>query len=143
MGRIDKTVSIIQITGCWMWMGAMSVAGYGRIRWRGVWRAAHRVFYEMYKGPIPEGMQVDHVCKLPACVNPDHLDACSPVENNLRSSSPSARNAKKTACLRGHAFDAANTIITMSHVGNRIHRACRECRRNNDRARRAKRRIKP
>ena len=70
--------------GCWEWTGAKLVSGYGHIR---VGEAclgmavSHRVSYELMVGPIPTGMQVDHICNNPSCVNPSHLRACTPSQN--------------------------------------------------------------
>lgn len=60
-------------SGCWIWQGASFTDGYGKCGWFGKTRRAHRVFYEVYKGAIPEGLLVLHKCDTPLCVNPDHL----------------------------------------------------------------------
>lgn len=96
--RIEKT------DACWLWRGMSNTKGYGRIRIGGRHIAAHRVVYEKTIGPIPSGMQIDHLCKVTNCVNPEHLEAVTPAENNRRSASPSATNAQKDVCKRGHAF---------------------------------------
>jgi len=74
---------------------------------------AHRVSYELEVGPIPEGLELDHVkkrgCRSTRCVAVEHLEPVTNVENNLRSNSMSARNARKTECLNGHEFNEANT----------------------------------
>ena len=68
---------------CWIWT-ASTVRGYGTVRLDGKRRRAHRVSYEMAKGPIPEGLDVDHLCFNPPCVNPDHLEAVTREENLRR-----------------------------------------------------------
>ncbi len=68
---------------CWLWLGNIN-KGYGRCKWNGKNVGAHRVFYEVHKGPIPTGADIDHLCRVPSCVNPDHLEAVSRAENTRR-----------------------------------------------------------
>ena len=109
---------------CWLWTG-MTRSGYGRI-WRGPRRfqGAHRVAYELLRGTIPHGLEIDHLCRKPLCVNPVHLEAVSHRENLLRGNGQPARNARKTHCKRGHLFDAANTYVFPK--GGRMCRQCRQ-----------------
>jgi hypothetical protein len=70
---------------CWIWQRAKSPAGYGMVNiGNRTWRGAHRVMFERFKGSIPIGLQLDHLCVQPLCVNPDHLEAVSPAENVRR-----------------------------------------------------------
>lgn len=72
--------------GCWIWQRSFN-GDYGA-KWNGTGMAlAHRVYYERHKGPIPQGLHIDHLCGVKACVNPDHLEAVTQRENNRRSRS--------------------------------------------------------
>ncbi len=120
--------------GCWVWQRSTDTKGYGRLWVDGRNQHAHRRAYELVKGPIPDGLTIDHLCRVHACINPDHLEAVTNRENILRGTGPTAANARKTHCLRGHPFDEANTRV---HHGHR--RICRTCHRLR---RAARRRVK-
>lgn len=113
------------MSGCWIWLGPDAGAGYGAIQINGKTFGAHRVVYEMEIGPIPEGLVIDHLCRNRICVNPSHLEPVTFGENVLRGNSPTAINARKVECKRGHAFDEENTMILS---GGR--RGCRICTRH-------------
>lgn len=102
--RVEKTAS------CWIWVGHV-YKGYGRYGGQG----AHRVAYELHAGAIPEGMELDHLCRNPLCVNPDHLEPVTRAENIRR------RSMTVTHCRRGHPLDERNTY---HHRGRRQCRAC-------------------
>lgn len=108
-------------TGCWLW-DRPKTHGYGQVWWDGTNRRAHRVIYELLVGPIPVGLQIDHLCRTPACVNPAHLEPVTARENTLRSLSPTAVNARKSHCQNGHPFDEANTLVRRE--GFRVCRIC-------------------
>jgi hypothetical protein len=71
-------------TDCWLWKGGTNSRGYGRCRWNGRMQPAHRAFYERAGGTVPEGLQLDHLCRVPRCVNPGHLEPVTGVENVRR-----------------------------------------------------------
>lgn len=111
--------------GCWLWTGMLSTSGYGQFGKR---IAAHRFAYEFAVGPIPNGLQLDHLCRVRNCVNPSHLEPVDPWENWRRGESPAAVNRRKTHCKRGHAFDEANTAWALNARG-KAYRWCRACNR--------------
>jgi hypothetical protein len=98
-------------SGCWLWIGKISNRGYGCFDNH----MAHRFAYELFVGPIPDGLVVDHQCNNSACVNPDHLKAMTQSANVRRYSD------KKLFCPKGHPYDERNTYV------NRGHRTCRIC----------------
>lgn len=127
LDRIVEKVTV-QDDGCWIWTGATSF-GYGRVRVDPKHlRAAHCALWEEVVEPIPDGLELDHLCEVLACVNPDHLEPVTPRVNVLRSNNAAARNARKTHCLRDHELNEENTY----HHGGRRH--CRTCRRERTRA---------
>lgn len=118
---------------CWEWTGCKQPNGYGQFRpdgRRGSKKSSpHRFAYEVYVGEIPDGYEVDHLCKSRGCCNPSHLEAVTVEENRRR------RNAEQTHCKYGHKFDEANTRIDPN--GRRICRPCisRRVRKHLDRKR--------
>jgi hypothetical protein len=135
---------------CWLWTGGIKPEGYGDIWWHGAMRRAHRVSYELLVGPIPDGLELDHLCHSRdrtcnagnncthrKCVNPAHLEAVTSQVNVSRSLSPPALNAAKTECVHGHPFDDGNTRIRRDGT-----RACRQCDRAHHADTTAKRRAR-
>jgi hypothetical protein len=113
--------------GCWLWTGCIHKNGYGAIGLPGKpWRKhlAHRVAYELFRGPIPAGLELDHRCRVLRCINPSHLEVVTASENTRRSLSPAGINSRKSHCIHGHPFDETNTYVTSEGK-----RQCRKCRR--------------
>lgn len=81
--RFFSKVTAVPLAGCWLWMGCCS-NGYGHMRRQKRCVLAHRFSYELHKGPIPEGLELDHLCRIPSCVNPDHLEPVTSAENTRR-----------------------------------------------------------
>lgn len=122
--RFSRLYSVDDESGCWLWTGHVSRSGYVQFVTGGSDRQyAHRWAYEHFVGPIPEGRQLDHLCRTRHCVNPAHLEPVTPRENTLRAVSPPSVNAAKTYCLNGHPFDEDNTLRVPQG------RKCRTCRR--------------
>ena len=115
-------------TDCWLWNAATTTRGYGLIRWPGYSAKgparAPRVAYELWKGSIPAGHEIDHLCNEPRCVNFTHLRIASHRENTLRSTNPCGTNARKTFCIHGHPFNRENTG---QNAGGSHTRRCRTC----------------
>lgn len=132
--------SEIDHLGCWIWQGYTNHEGYGQIRVSERSRAAHRVAYEAWQGEIAEGLEIDHLCRVRNCVNPEHLEAVPPLVNKMRSESIQAINARKTHCVHGHEFTEANTILLPLENG-RQRRKCRTCGRAASRALDARKRA--
>lgn len=113
--------------GCWLWKGALYSNGYGRI-WTGTQPAlAHRVSFTLHTGiGLAHGQQLDHLCRVVACVNPAHLEIVTAQENTLRSEGISAKRARQTHCIHGHPFEGDNLRILYRN-GKVRGRACRAC----------------
>lgn len=126
---VDRLVLGISYRGeaaCWLWCAALTRDGYGRIRTNRQDLLVHRVVYELLVGPIPDGLELDHLCRNRACCNPAHLEPVTHAENKRRAA---AAATPRSHCPYGHALDEVNTYAQ----GGR--RRCRECQRRYDRDR--------
>lgn len=115
-------------SGCYLWLGALSTDGYAQISHNGRNRNAHIIAYELAKGPVPDGLQIDHLCRIRCCVNPDHLEAVTSQINNIRGLAPMAvreRNAQNYSptCPYGHT-----DIVRSVRKDGRLQKECRTCR---------------
>jgi hypothetical protein len=127
--------------GCWTWTASLDSHGYGQINsgGRGKPLPAHRVVYEMINGPVPVGLDLDHLCRNTVCVRPDHLEPVTRAENIRRGEAGQvhkARMALLTHCKHGHEFTPANTYTGKNANGN-PRRVCRKCKAIRERARHA------
>ena len=118
--RIEAKIERIPFSGCWIWTGA-TLRGYGRISLKGENRIAHRVIYEFLRGPIPLP-ELDHLCRVRCCVNPDHLEPVTKRENRMRGFGVFATNARAAKCRNGHDYD-----LIVSHPSEPPHRRCSIC----------------
>jgi hypothetical protein len=115
---------------CWEWLGSL-VNGYACARIEGVTRRVHVWTWEQENGPVPEGLELDHLCRVRRCIRPSHLEPVTRRENLLRSPlTLASANVAKTHCPQSHPYDEANT-----YVDQKGKRYCRTCQRDRDRAR--------
>jgi hypothetical protein len=108
-----------------MWTGTIGSGGYGVFRTGGAdapYLKAHRVVWAELVGPIPDGLELDHLCKVRHCVNPDHLEPVTGAENRARSASPSRVNSTKMRCKHDHPLSGDNLYVTPKG-----YRQCRTC----------------
>lgn len=96
--------------GCWLWTASLSTNGYGQFRIDGVLYAAHRLVYEAACGPVPDGLELDHLCGVRRCVRLDHLECVTHHENVLRGNAPPSINAHKQVCVNGHPLVPGNVV---------------------------------
>ena len=105
-------------TGCWLWDGHVGANGYGQIKGKLKVMGAHRFSYEGHIGQIPDGLDLDHLCRVRSCVNPAHLEPVTRKENARR-----GLRGMKTHCPQGHPYSGENL-----YVYSNGHRRCKKCR---------------
>ncbi len=121
--KVNKTET------CWLWVGAVTDNGYGNFRKKRKSIPAHRVSYELLIGPIPDGLELDHLCRVRNCVNPEHLEPVTRQENVKRGVGWAGENGnagarkRRTHCNQGHEFTPENTGIRSDGEG----RLCKKC----------------
>ena len=89
--RLQRNIIPVPESGCWLWIGSTDKGGYGRLKWQGRTTLAHRLVYKILKGRIRRNRMLDHLCRVRCCVNPDHLEPVTHVENNLRAADALAK----------------------------------------------------
>ena len=108
-----------EISECWLWTGSLSGKGYAYMSVNNRSKQAYKIGYELTKGPVPAGLELDHLCRTKNCVRPDHLESVTRVENQRRSPLTLAgMNIRKTHCPNGHPYDGINK------AGSRTCSAC-------------------
>lgn len=117
--RFEKFIERVPFSGCWLWTGALKerAGGYGSFQLakrKSV--TAHRFAYRRLVGEVPAGLELDHLCRIPCCVNPAHLEPVTHRVNVLRGEGIAAEHARKTHCKESHPLES---------IGSR--RFCREC----------------
>ena len=121
--RLEAKIMPEPNSGCWLWIGALTGKGYGKILIDGRLRLAHRVSYEFHVGSVPDGKELDHKCRMKCCVNPSHLEPVSHHENVLRGDAGKYLS-NRTHCANGHSFAAGNVYSRTDGA-----RGCRACNR--------------
>jgi hypothetical protein len=130
--RILARIAVEPESGCWLWQGYIEKNGYGRLgrKW------AHRLSYQAFVGAVPDGLELDHKCRTPRCVNPEHLEPVTHAENMRRSPLGAAvLHRSKTHCPSGHPYSGDNLFVF------RGMRYCRECSKKHKAAYKAKQRA--
>jgi hypothetical protein len=118
--RVVDKIAFDGYSGCWRWVGCIGRKGYGRVRYLGSLKMAHRLVYELLVGPVFQDLQLDHLCRTRSCVNPAHLE---PVTGQVNVSRGRNVQREKTHCPSDHPYAGENL-----YVDPRGKRGCRTCR---------------
>lgn len=120
MSEAERILSKVDYTpDCWIWSWSLDRHGYGQVRLNGTTRRSHRVIYELLVDDVPSNLDIDHLCRNRACVNPEHLEPVTRSTNLLRGK---LWQSKKTSCPRGHDYD----VETKDYRGRTVRR-CSVC----------------
>lgn len=120
--RFDRKIMPEPMSGCWIWLGSWNFGGYGQVRIARRAQGAHRAIYTLLRGPIPDGLDLDHLCRTRACVNPQHLQPVTRQINLLR-----GERANPTHCKAGHPLIRENIYIYQRLNRLSPHIQCRTC----------------
>jgi hypothetical protein len=116
--RFDALYIPEPMSGCWIWLGALTIGGYASFSIAtSTAEVAHRYSYKQKYGPIPQGKELDHLCRVRCCVNPDHVEPVTRKENVRR-----GLGGPKSVCKYGHPFNEANTYWKANGA-----KSCRVC----------------
>lgn len=126
---VERFLKRVEVTsGCWIWKSSVDKrAGYARISDNGKQWLVHKWVWEQMGFRVPDGFELDHLCRNRRCVNPFHVEPVTHRENLLRGEGFPARNAQKTTCAKGHPYAGDNLYLTPREG----HRRCRQCNRDN------------
>jgi hypothetical protein len=127
--RFMSKITVDPDSGCWLWTASLFRNGYAQFTDKRVNQGAHRWAYKHFVGSVPDGLHLDHLCRVRHCVNPEHLEPVTPAENVRRSP---IHPGSKTHCPQGHPYEGDNLCVKASG-----RRACRACSREYMRQRRA------
>lgn len=133
--RIEAKIVPEPNSGCWLWVGNVCNKGYGCVNYKKRAYRVHRLAYEFLCEPVPAGLQLDHLCRVRCCVNPDHLEPVTLLENVRRGNSGKFQRSK-LHCPQGHPYNNENTALTIRPDGS-YSRYCKTCKMFKIRARRA------
>lgn len=122
---IIRQIFVNKVSGCWEWKGCCNDGGYGLVYWSVAKRQVrvHRLIYTLLKSEIPNGLSIDHLCRVRHCCNPDHLEAVSTKVNTLRGETLASRKSQQTHCIHGHPLEGENLYIHPKR-GTRL---CKRC----------------
>lgn len=135
LDRCRDMIMPIPWSGCWVWTGVLNGGGYGVVSVANRARLAHRVIFELLRHRVPDGLELDHKCRVRSCVNPDHLEPVTRSENIRRGLAPGQLSAlqtklalERTHCPYGHPYSDDNLIV------QKTGRVCRECKKRRQKA---------
>lgn len=135
--RFWSKVEVNSETGCWNWTAYKKKNGYGVFKINKKLKMAHRFSYELFKSSIPKGLELDHLCRNRACINPNHLEPVTNRENIMRGNGICGINRRKTHCINGHEFNKENTYYRSTGP----YRDCKKCMYNRNKKSKNKKRT--